>query len=309
MSLRRATVAVKPTLTAENMQARVQFALDELQPHPTLPNSARFCDMLDRIHVDEKWFCPVEKSTGVCLADDEEIDGHTTSHKSHIPKIMFLCAVARPRFVPALNQHWDGKIGIWPLAERVPAKKASKNRPAGTLEWKPLSAKGDVHERWMMEKVLPAIAAPPGPLKNVAWRIQEDNAPGHQSIRRRSNVEALAVQLGINMRMHAQPPNGPDFNILDLGFFRALQATRYTLPRHNKDQLIDAVKQAFDRCPAVKLNRLFLTLQSCLDESLKFSGGNKCKIPHMNKAKMEKEKTLPLALTLSREAYEMAIGH
>ena len=48
-------------------------------------------------------------------------------NKSHITKVMFLCAVARPHFNPCANSWWDGKLRIWPIGDWEPAKRASKN--------------------------------------------------------------------------------------------------------------------------------------------------------------------------------------
>jgi hypothetical protein len=42
-----------------------------------------------------------------------------TRHKSHILKVMFLAAIARPRYDGAGNCVFDGKIGMWPFVERV----------------------------------------------------------------------------------------------------------------------------------------------------------------------------------------------
>jgi hypothetical protein len=36
-----------------------------------------------------------------------------------------------------------------------------------------------------------------------------------------------AKQDGFDIRLIFQPPNFPDFNILELGFFRAIQAIQY----------------------------------------------------------------------------------
>ena len=57
----------------------------------------------------------------------EEYPGDdTTHHKSHIPKIMFLCAIGVPHTRPDGTES-DGKIGIWPFVEEVPGQRASKN--------------------------------------------------------------------------------------------------------------------------------------------------------------------------------------
>ena len=51
-----------------------------------------------------------------------------------------------------------------------------------------------------------------------------------------------------------------------------------------------------------KINRTWLTLQSCLNEILLNDGGNEYKIPHMNKAKLEREGRLPTVLEVPEAA-------
>ena len=89
------------------------------------------------MHLDEKWFFLTEGSYKVYLAAGEKAPKRTTKHKSHIPKVMFLAAVARPRFDAEGKCIFDGKIGIWPFVETVPAKRSSANRARGTLETNP----------------------------------------------------------------------------------------------------------------------------------------------------------------------------
>ncbi len=70
---------------------------------------------------------------------------------------MFLAATAKPRWDPHRKKYWDGKVGIWPFAKQEPAKKNSKNRPAGTLEWKSYTVGKVEYKEFMIDKVLPAI--------------------------------------------------------------------------------------------------------------------------------------------------------
>ena len=57
---------------------------------------------------------------------------------------MFLSAVGVPQQGPNKGDGYsDGKIGIIPLAELVPAMRSSSNRPAGTLEVKPVNVTAD----------------------------------------------------------------------------------------------------------------------------------------------------------------------
>lgn len=44
---------------------------------------------------------------------------------------MFTAAITEPR------ESFDGCLALMPHVEQVAAKRNSKNRPAGTLEWKP----------------------------------------------------------------------------------------------------------------------------------------------------------------------------
>ena len=67
------------------------------------------------------------------LVSDEEAPHRFVKHKSHVEKVMFLVAMARPRMVG--NTYWDGKIGSWPVGKVVLAQRKSVNRPAGTPEW------------------------------------------------------------------------------------------------------------------------------------------------------------------------------
>ena len=52
-----------------------------------------------------------------------------------------------------------------------------------------------------------------------------------------------AKQQGFDIRLIYQPPNSPDFNILDLGFFRAIQAIQYKKDAKTIKDLVPAVHQ------------------------------------------------------------------
>ena len=60
-----------------------------------------------------------------------------TIHNTHSTgKVMFLTAVAKPRYDDQENVTFDGKIGIWGFVKETPAKNDSKNRLKGTMEVK-----------------------------------------------------------------------------------------------------------------------------------------------------------------------------
>ena len=119
----------KPVLTEENKVAWLIRALEAHDPQ----DPTKFLDMMDHIHVDEKWFFLSRQRERYLLLPDEKNPKRCVKSKSHITKVMFLCAIVHPRFNPCANSWWDGKLGILPIGDWELAKRASKNRPRGTL--------------------------------------------------------------------------------------------------------------------------------------------------------------------------------
>ena len=72
-------------------------------------------------------------------------------------------------------------------------------------------------------------------------------------------------------------------------------------------QIIHFVQEAFRECDPVILNRVWLSLQGCMKEIVKVNGGNNCKLPHMNKACLERENRLPITLNVAEEV-EMPVA-
>ena len=72
--------------------------------------------------------------------------------------------------------------------------------------------------------------------------IQQDNAPSHLKLDDPVFC-AAAKQNGFDIRLICQPPNSPDFNILDLGFFRAIHAIQYKKNAKIVEALIPVVQE------------------------------------------------------------------
>ena len=115
--------SLKPVLTEENKVAQLIMVLDSCDPQ----DPTKFLDMMDHIHVDEKWFFLSRQKERYLLLLVEKNPKWCIKSKLHITKVMFLCAVVRPCFNPSANSWWDGKLGIWPIGDWEPAKRASKN--------------------------------------------------------------------------------------------------------------------------------------------------------------------------------------
>ena len=86
--------SLKPTLTEENKMPRMELALSFIDKN----NTSKFENMEDLIHIDEKWFYLTKDGQCFIIVVDKEEPYRHVQHKSFLMKIMFLCAVARPRY-------------------------------------------------------------------------------------------------------------------------------------------------------------------------------------------------------------------
>ncbi|ETV76862.1 hypothetical protein H257_09298 [Aphanomyces astaci] len=141
--------------------------------------------------------------------EDEEVAARSVKSKNFITKVMFLAAVARPRYNPSTKVSFDGKIGVWPFDEVARAIRGSKNRSKGAPVTVPKNVNGTVYKAFILGRVVPAIIKkfPPDDLSRGV-RIQQDNASPHrqvttvlraagvENIGDESSVEGALLQLG-----------------------------------------------------------------------------------------------------------------
>lgn len=290
--------SLKPMLTDEHRVARIEYCLWNRDA-----TGMRYNDMYNCVHVDEKWFYMQEDNTCFLVAPDEKLPYRVTRHKGYIKKVMFLSAIARPRMID--GNMWDGKIGIWPIGGMVLAKRASKNRPKGCPVWDSKSVDKSTYREYMIDKVLPAIIAkfPASFLEKRNGKgvlVQQDGASSHI---KSDDVEWLAAvaATGKSITLYNQPANSPDTNINDLAFFRSIQTLYYDETPTNEWELIAAVQRAYDAYSATQLNKMWVTHQTCMNETLKDNGGNAYNIPHMNKKKLQENKRLPNVINVCKE--------
>lgn len=205
--------------------------------------------MMNRVHVDEKWFYLTQVNKKLYLLPEEESPVRTCHHKGYIIKVMFLAAVARPRHDEERGEMFDGKLGIWPFVEWIPAQRNSVNRPHGTLEMKPVTVTRDVYRQMLVQHVIPAIKTkwPARERGNVIY-IQQDNARPHVP-ESDPAIEASELAGGWCIKITNQPAQSPDMNVLDLGFFNSIQSLQYREAPRTMAELADAVKKAFDETP------------------------------------------------------------
>lgn len=272
-----------PLLLPEHKVARVFYAYSKLSRETGL-----YYAYDQDVHIDEKWFY-ITPHAYKCYISSNERETNTVPvrrvvHKSHIDKVMFLCATARPRFDETGVCIFDGKIGIWPIVERVPARRASRARPAGTLVTKTLNVNKELYREYLLEKVIPAIKAK-FPRGNKSVTIQQDGAKSHIAENDREFLQALERVKGTwNISLLTQPARSPDLNHLDLSFFRALQTEQWKKDQaKNIDELIAQVEQAYRDFDPRKIEKGYVTLQSVLEEIILCNGDNNYRIPHLKK--------------------------
>ena len=85
--------------------------------------------MYDRIHIDEKWFVITQGILRTYLLLTEKDLEQESSNQLHPMKLMYLATVARP-YYNCFNQcRFDGKTGMWVIADQQVAQRNSANQP------------------------------------------------------------------------------------------------------------------------------------------------------------------------------------
>ena len=121
--------------------------------------------------------------------------------------------------------------------------------------------------------------------------IQQDGAKNHISWDDKLFNDAM-VENGINATLYTQAANSPDVNLLDLGFFRAIQSFNDAAPKNEKE-LIEVVSEVYKNYPHYKINQTWLTLQCCFNQIITHHGDNDYNIDHLGKEQLEQNRNLP----------------
>jgi hypothetical protein len=117
-----------------------------------LSGDPRFKDFFDFVFIDEKWFYLTQKSEKYYLLPEEDDPHRTCKNKNYIPRLMFLCVCARPRFRDG-ECIFDGRIGCFPLVTYEPAQRSNAitGRVRGDMVMKPItSITRDVIREWRL---------------------------------------------------------------------------------------------------------------------------------------------------------------
>ena len=102
--------------------------------------------------------------------------------------------------------------------------------------------------------------------------------------------------------LYTQPANSPDLNINDLALFRALQSAYEEFTPSNADDIIKYVMKAYNEYPTEKINRMWITMQSCMNQIIEHHGNNNYSIPHLKKERLSRFGNLPVSLPVTDAA-------
>lgn len=301
-------IKIKPDLSPSQKNTRLNFILNMAdRSHGLERPEHHYKDQYDTVHVDETWFYLNYIQNKILVFDGIVIpDAPTTRHRSHIVKVMFLVAMARPRKFPEGND-FDGKIGLWPCVSTSPAKRNSNKRPKGTLITQSRSMDSEFYYELFTKPggVIEKIKEKMPWLIGKTVKIQHDGAPPHSG----SQNETLISQFGSvgdwRFNFVTQPPQSPDLNILDLGFFHSLKVrVRHIKNRaFNIDDLIRNINQAYEEYDAATLDDIWGHLYANYNEILIDNGGNQFPPPHVKGRTLQKISSTSVNLNINVEAY------
>jgi len=267
---------VKPLLQDEHKQKREAFVRSKIDW-----TKREFINHENTVHVDEKWFYLVQECGKVLVFPEDELPAQYTQHKNSIPKIMFLAAVCKPQIDPN-GDLFSGKICLHSFIEEVAAKRNSKNRPAGTVEKKPIAVGASEYREALRRHVITMIR------RRLHWKkgekiiIQHDGAKPHGGGGNKEYFDRIKYQYGWHIEVETQPAQSPDLNVNDLGFFAGLQARSEQLRNdcESIETLIHRVQQAWRLYSPYSLDACFGVLHEVYRLILLHEGGNKFRTLH-----------------------------
>ncbi|RLN56061.1 hypothetical protein BBP00_00008177 [Phytophthora kernoviae] len=274
--IRQVYSRVKPALKAEHKKKRFKFALQHVS-RSLGARLYRFDHMYGVMHVDEKWFNLYTALSKFYITTNEKVTYRSCVNKRYIGKIMFLAAVARPRF--------DFRLKL-----------------AGSLEIKSVAMDKNKYKQLLRDIAFPAICSQwPGSKGRIIWVHQDNVIPHGRADDAELTTAGCTDRWQIKMRR--QPPKPPGFNVLDLGIFNAIQPRQYQIDTSKLDELIMAVKRSFLAVPSRTIDKCFLMLQKVMECTIKHGGGNGFPLPCVGRSHI-KNKEHPMSIICEEDTYK-----
>jgi len=259
------TQRVKPKIDSAQMKERLRYVLNLRDGR-----SFRFKAQYNVVHVDESWFYLYQEKRVLRLfPEDKAPEPGRVQHKSHIQKIMFICAVARPR----PEDNFDGKIYISRIQHLKSAKRNSINHNRGDVYLADCNITSELFFVYMKE-IMQAVKIKMQRFRNEPIIIQFDGAGPHKGKGNLENLNRIGKLFGWNIQFIIQPPQSPDLNVNDLGFFRSLKMRVNNLKNNGQttDLLSERVMEAWNSYDANTLERIWGVQYEVYREIMKNKG-------------------------------------
>ena len=254
-----------PRLTAKHREARIAFAREH-----------RRNTWLAHVDVDEKWFKKRVPRTLLAHPDSDTSEAVRipVQSKRFVPKIMYLTAIAKP------DDRQNGLISIQRAAKDYVAKRSSKYHAKGDVYKKDCTIDKPMYLE-MMKRVVTQIRRKMQ--HHPVVTIQMDNAsPHHIRTALEAHISVTHRRTFPELRLMWQPPQSPDMNANDLGFYRSFDAVvQRARGRHfDKAAIHSAVMKAWETYDSSTLHRIFDTKTAVLQKVILADGGNNYDLHH-----------------------------
>lgn len=276
MGAKTKTQRAKPLLTARHKAARLRYVLALRDGR-----KSRFKSQFNVVHVDESWFfLTQEKKYVTTYPGDPLPEPERVQHKSHIKKILFITAVARPR----PEDHFDGKIFLGRIQELYEAKKRSVNHQRGDLYLRDCNITAAIWYTYMVD-ILSEIKVKMAKFKGEEIIVQFDNAGPHTGEGNVRELNDLGSKRGWKVKFQVQPAQSPDFNINDLGFFSSLKSQVNLIKNEAKtaDEFEQKIREAWRDYQPDTLERIWGVQYEVYRNTLKNRGDSDFLTPRLSR--------------------------
>jgi hypothetical protein len=146
-------------------------------------------------------------------------------------------------------------------------------------------------------------------LRGQTYFIQQDGARPHTAVGSIEDLIAAGTGDGWVPIIVTQPPNSPDLNINDLGFFASLKTNVRLICSHctSREEMMANVLKAFDEYPADKLDGIWACYYNNLRSVMACKGGNDYKQAHNGGAKRKRDTGSAIDLTVNLVDYDECV--
>jgi hypothetical protein len=146
-------------------------------------------------------------------------------------------------------------------------------------------------------------------LRGQRFYIQQDGARPHTADGTIDELIAAGTGDGWTPLIITQPPNSPDVNINDLGFFHSLKTDIKKICSHctSRTEMMANVLQAFEEYPSSKLDGIWACYFNNLRSIMACDGGNDYKQAHNGGRKRKRDTGSAVDLSINLDDYDRCL--